>query len=818
VNVLLSGSAATSLQITGVSNTGIGIAAAATAIDINSDETLISNARQMITGSKDLVGAIAGDLTVTSYAVDLTQRIDNQTAGDFDILNTGGLLSLYSTHTVTPSGGVKTGADTYSSTTMFIGNVAETAASADAILLASPMALDIGYTVIVGAGSTMDLTNTNISRITATIPTGTTSGGGFYIKMLSMEGTSVLNDANMSFMGLNVDFTSITNTSTAALRGVNVAMPTVYTAATESAIYATGDGMIASILSDGVAESLVLDTTDANNAYRGLDISRDITLSAAATGVHTITESALYVTSTLVNNNDDVGGYNITATDTFAFISRLHSMDTTAASTDEISGNVLRVQSGSSLRQATDTANVTSTAISVIYSLDPSAGTLNYNATDVINIDWDVAANTVLNGAATVGAIISGMRIDANGFVPGATAGAATIVTGHLVDWTDAIINDANVSMYGYKAIMPYSNDNTTNAINSAYMAVLSSNEAIPSNGIGYTAWDIHTNTAVATDTTTTMLANFTSVLTANQGGGAAVVTRSTNPVINMSITSDATGAADIVNVTSGFITMAAAISGAGTNAIYGNMVSLTVAGTTDAQVFRGFYLNADNTLLTTSEFYGIDIDASGVTNTASTACYGARIRVPATADAGLYTDGYIENIKNAGTAAAGTVTVREYGDGKHHITVITLAAHPIGSVVAANSKMIGSLVYTMPAGVHTHFTTYYSVGISNSGGADGTTPVVAVGSVIGDSSVVAVINATLPAANDYTAESATADVNGTPEVVGPLGATLGVLTDISLNTAAMAKTVHFNAAGAWGVTGNITATGTIVLVWDSMV
>lgn len=53
----------------------------------------------------------------------------------------------------------------------------------------------------------------------------------------------------------------------------------------------------------------------------------------------------------------------------------------------------------------------------------------------------------------------------------------------------------------------------------------------------------------------------------------------------------------------------------------------------------------------------------------------------------------------------------------------------------------------------------------------------------------------------------------------GPVGATAGVLTGISLNEAASAKTIHINAADTWdaGITGNLTATGTVTLKWTRL-
>jgi hypothetical protein len=296
---------------TGISITGV----VGTSIDINADETLISNARKLITGSKDLVGVIVADRTVTNYCIDLTQNVDNQTAGNFDIANTGGMLSLSSSHTVTPTGGTKAQVDTYAGTTLFISNTATTAAVADALLTSSPMALDILYTVVVGAASTHNLTNTNIERITAIIPTGTASTGGFYINMLSLEGsTSVLNDANMTFLGLNVDFSTITNTSSAALYGI------------KSVVASTADGAI--YASDGT------NVTTLSNGTNAITTNGKIASTAAPTGLNASSISIGTYATPIVDTN---------ASDAFAFTINMSTAVNKTSAGDSCMGAYVRI-------------------------------------------------------------------------------------------------------------------------------------------------------------------------------------------------------------------------------------------------------------------------------------------------------------------------------------------------------------------------------------------------------------------------------------------------------------------------------------------
>ena len=98
-------------------------------------------------------------------------------------------------------------------------------------------------------------------------------------------------------------------------------------------------------------------------------------------------------------------------------------------------------------------------------------------------------------------------------------------------------------------------------------------------------------------------------------------------------------------------------------------------------------------------------------------------------------------------------------------------------------------------------------------------TPDVGIGSVIG-AGAIAVLNGTTM--EDYiTAQTWNVALDGTHfAAVGPIGAAAGIHTGISLNTAADVKEIHLNAADGWnaGVTGNLTADGTVVLIWTTIV
>jgi len=178
---------------------------------------------------------------------------------------------------------------------------------------------------------------------------------------------------------------------------------------------------------------------------------------------------------------------------------------------------------------------------------------------------------------------------------------------------------------------------------------------------------------------------------------------------------------------------------------------------------------------------------------------------------------GVITNTQNVGTPGTG-VTAQEAGDGKHHITTLTLTDVVVGAPTAGASEAVGALVYTFPAGNHVHMTSYFNLGLTI-GTVQTDTPDVGLGSTqaAGAQALLSVVGATT---EDYiTGQLWAVALDGTAQETTPLGATAGILTGISLNATADAKTVYLNAADAWnaGVTGNLTASGTIVLTWDDI-
>lgn len=160
-------------------------------------------------------------------------------------------------------------------------------------------------------------------------------------------------------------------------------------------------------------------------------------------------------------------------------------------------------------------------------------------------------------------------------------------------------------------------------------------------------------------------------------------------------------------------------------------------------------------------------------------------------------------------------VTAVHYGDGKDITTVLTLTGVTFPIAGAAN-EAIGKLIYTFPAGIHVHYVTSLSLTLTGGGVVDAATPDVGIGSVIA-TGAVDVLGGTATFEDYVNGTTWTATCNGTNQKIGPVGATAGVLSGISLNKTGDVKAVHLNMAAAWAGADTVTVAGTVVLRWTIM-
>lgn len=183
----------------------------------------------------------------------------------------------------------------------------------------------------------------------------------------------------------------------------------------------------------------------------------------------------------------------------------------------------------------------------------------------------------------------------------------------------------------------------------------------------------------------------------------------------------------------------------------------------------------------------------------------------------GIMTDS-VRNRVNLGTAGSGTVSIIEYSNGKDVTTVLTLTNFIVGALAGAAAALgVGNIVYAFPAGQHFELVSSLSSIVLTATGTAVVTKT-GLGSVIA-TGAVAVLSGTATFQDRHTAQDITTGSGGGAAVSSLVATTAGIGTGIALNIAASVKNVFLNSAGTWNAnnTGNLTATGTIILKWTKM-
>lgn len=176
------------------------------------------------------------------------------------------------------------------------------------------------------------------------------------------------------------------------------------------------------------------------------------------------------------------------------------------------------------------------------------------------------------------------------------------------------------------------------------------------------------------------------------------------------------------------------------------------------------------------------------------------------------------KNRVNRGTTPVGTVSIKEYGDGKDITVELTLTDFIIGALAGAAANLgIGNIVYAFPAGQHFELVSSFSALILTAAGTAVATDT-GLGSVVA-SGAVAVLSGTATFEDRLTGQTINTAPTGGASVSVLAAATAGIGTGISLNIASSVKNVFLNSAGLWNVnnTGNLTASGKILLKYTAL-
>ena len=256
-----------------------------------------------------------------------------------------------------------------------------------------------------------------------------------------------------------------------------------------------------------------------------------------------------------------------------------------------------------------------------------------------------------------------------------------------------------------------------------------------------------------------------------------------------------------------------------------------------EKEIFAGLSINAGTYLLSgngtvalpaigptsdpNSGLYVIGADNLGI------ACNGAKVLDIATTGLGvtglLTSTSSISGLRhlhstNLGTTPVGTVVISEYGTGRDVVTELTLTNFIVGALAGAGAALgVGNIVYAFPAGQHFELVSSLSAIVLTALGTAVATDT-GLGSVIA-TGAVNVLSGTGTFEDRLTGQTISTAAGGGAAVSALTAATTGIGTGISLNVAASVKNVFLNSAGTWNAdnTGNLTATGVIVLKWVKM-
>ena len=169
-------------------------------------------------------------------------------------------------------------------------------------------------------------------------------------------------------------------------------------------------------------------------------------------------------------------------------------------------------------------------------------------------------------------------------------------------------------------------------------------------------------------------------------------------------------------------------------------------------------------------------------------------------------------------TTPVGTVAVKEYTNGRDVVTELTLTNFIVGALAGSAAALgVGNIVAAFPTGIHFELVQSLSSVVFTAAGT-AVTGVAGLGSVIA-SGAVSVLSGTATFQDRLAGTAATTGASGGAAVSALACVTAGIGTGIALNVAASVKNVFLNFAGTWNAnnTGNLTASGTIVLKWTRM-
>jgi hypothetical protein len=237
------------------------------------------------------------------------------------------------------------------------------------------------------------------------------------------------------------------------------------------------------------------------------------------------------------------------------------------------------------------------------------------------------------------------------------------------------------------------------------------------------------------------------------------------------------------------------------------NQIDIEVAGADDFRITANTFTALSGSTIATN------------TIAETTAATGVTIDGVLAKDGGIETAS-VKHVTVFGVAAPNVTTV-EYGDGRHITTTLSFTNLVLGAPTAGGNSAHGVLLHTLSTTSISHLVKCVACEVGFTVGTVTTdTPDVGLGTVIG-SGAVATLDGTGTFEDIITGQTWNKALDGTADRFASLFS--GVATEATafpfIDAAGSATAIYLNAADGWaaGVTGNLTATGTIVIEYIIM-
>jgi hypothetical protein len=414
---------------------------------ITADATSANNAKQGLYISKYLTNATAAGAIANSQSALRINSVNASSAVASGALTSAqDLVSISMTNT----NAVAAAADAYTGTMMNLVYSCETTGAGD--ITNAETALNIRYTLTETAGS-LKANSFNVAYIDYDTVGAPDYANGLYnlLRITGDDAAIPTYAASVLFNGVGVNLSGMdVSDPQLTLTGISIIMPAIYDAATEYALYATGDGMITSLLADGVGHNIIANTVDADNTYYGLTISKNLTGALTVNRATSLTAAEIRMD----NINTSATDFDLTTGGNVCVIGLSHTSTVGGAKTDvdavTARGFVIDVDLVTSGVNDKIKVGSAHTAFCIDYTETQTGGLIDHQAFELASIQYNTTGNVDYDAGSYDLLYILGTN---NAGAP--TYAATTTVSGLKMDLSGMTVTDPDLVLNGLNIIMP---------------------------------------------------------------------------------------------------------------------------------------------------------------------------------------------------------------------------------------------------------------------------------------------------------------------------------------------------------------------------